>query len=85
LTILISIEVEALKAEVIEGNDQHVWLQQRLKEAEVDKQETLAAVATAERLLHIQKNSTRSEVFRLKGKFGHPTFEILFTKYKQMN
>lgn len=78
MTILVSIEVEALKAEVIEGNDQHVWLQQRLKEAEVDKQETLAAIVTAERLLHIQKNSTRSEVFRLKGKFGHPTFEMLF-------
>lgn len=61
-----NIEVEALKAEVIEGNGQHVWLQQRLKEAEVDKQETLAAIATTERLLHIQKNSTRSEVFRLK-------------------
>ena len=85
MTILISIEVEALKAEIVEGDDQHIWLQQCLEEAEVDKQETLAAIATAERLLHIQKNSTRPEVFRLKGKFGHPTFEILFTKYKQMN
>lgn len=63
----LSIEVEALKAELTEGNDQLKWLQERLEEIETQKQEAKNTIATAERILRMKQTSTRTEVFRLKG------------------
>ncbi|KAH6917443.1 Spc7 kinetochore protein-domain-containing protein [Coprinopsis sp. MPI-PUGE-AT-0042] len=61
-----NIEVEALKAEVQESRDQLVWLNGRLRETEQQKQEISASITKAERILQIQKSSTRTEVFHLK-------------------
>lgn len=62
-----SVEVEALHAEVAEGKSQLERLQEKLDEMESQNQETTAAITEAKRLVHIQKNSTTAEVFRLKG------------------
>ncbi|KAJ2928832.1 hypothetical protein H1R20_g8128, partial [Candolleomyces eurysporus] len=61
-----NIEVEALKAEVAESNDQLKWLEDRLQETDAQKREIQGSIAKAERILQIQKSSTRAEVFQLK-------------------
>ncbi|KAG6837858.1 hypothetical protein H0H93_013011 [Arthromyces matolae] len=61
-----NIEVEALRAEVAESKAKLLALQQRLKETDTEKQETRAAIDESQRVLHIQRNGTRAEVFRLK-------------------
>ncbi|KAJ7462823.1 Spc7 kinetochore protein-domain-containing protein [Mycena galericulata] len=61
-----NVEVEALQAEVAESNAQLQWLQERLEELELEKREARAAIADANRILHIQKNSTHAELSRLK-------------------
>ncbi|KIK70415.1 hypothetical protein GYMLUDRAFT_65648 [Collybiopsis luxurians FD-317 M1] len=60
-----NVEVESLKAEVKEANDQLHWLQDRLEGVSLQKQETAGAIAEATRLLHIQTHSTQAEVWRL--------------------
>lgn len=67
LIILPSIEVEALQAEVAEGQAQLLWLRERLEEVDDQKREASTAIADAQRILRIQKNSTRAEVFKLAG------------------
>ncbi|KAG6888765.1 hypothetical protein C0992_007556 [Termitomyces sp. T32_za158] len=61
-----NIEVEALQAEVAESKAKLLSLQERLKEINTEKQETRAVIDDAQRVLHLQKNGTRAEVFRLK-------------------
>ncbi|KAJ6574650.1 Spc7 kinetochore protein-domain-containing protein [Mycena capillaripes] len=61
-----NVEVEALQAEVAESNAQLQWLQERLEELELEKRQAKTAIADANRILHIQKNSTHAELFRLK-------------------
>jgi hypothetical protein len=65
---LISIEVEELRADVAEGKSKLLGLQEQLLEINTQMQEVVTAVADARRMLHIQKNGTRAEVFRLKGR-----------------
>ena len=65
---LFSIEIEALKAELSEGKDQLRWLQERADELDAQKCEAKNVTSIAEQILHRKKNSTRSEIFRLKGK-----------------
>lgn len=60
-----NIEVEALQAEVAEGQAQLLWLQERLEEVDAQKREASTAITDARRILHIQKNSTRTEVIKL--------------------
>ena len=62
-----SIEIEALQAEIAEGNSRLQRLQERDEDIEAQKKEASEAIANAQRLLHVQKSSTRAEVFRLKG------------------
>ena len=66
---LFSIEIEALKAELSEGKDQLRWLQDRAEELDAQKREAKNSIAIAEQILHRKKNSTRSEIFRLKGEY----------------
>lgn len=66
---LFSIEIEALKAELSEGKDQLRWLQERAEELDTQKREAKNSIAIAEQILHRKKNSTRSEIFRLKGEY----------------
>ncbi|KAG5651555.1 hypothetical protein H0H81_008233 [Sphagnurus paluster] len=61
-----NIEVEALQAEVAESKAKLLALQERLEETNSQKQEAKIAIADAQSVLHIQKNGTRAEVFRLK-------------------
>ncbi|KAJ6519385.1 Spc7 kinetochore protein-domain-containing protein [Mycena sanguinolenta] len=61
-----NVEVEALQAEVAESNAQLQWLQERLEELELEKRQARLAIADANRILHIQKNSTHAELSRLK-------------------
>lgn len=67
-----SIEIEALKAELAEGTEQVRWLKERSDEIEFQKREASNTITTAERVLRMKQTSTRSEVFRLKGKAAHP-------------
>ena len=69
LTYFFSIEIEALKAELSEGKDQLRWLQERAEELDGQKREAKNSIAIAEQILHRKKNSTRSEIFRLKGEY----------------
>ena len=64
---LFSIEVEELRDDVLEEKSKLESTQERLREINAQKQETKAAIANAQRIRHIQKSSTRAEVFRLKG------------------
>ncbi|KAF7978879.1 hypothetical protein HWV62_44371 [Athelia sp. TMB] len=59
-------QLEAFEADVVEGNAKLERLKEKLSELDAEKQETLVAIDRAERLVHIQKNSTNAEVFRLK-------------------
>ncbi|KAJ7923050.1 Spc7 kinetochore protein-domain-containing protein [Mycena leptocephala] len=61
-----NVEVEALQAEVAESNAQLQWLQERLEELELEKRQARTAITDANRILHIQKNSTHAELSRLK-------------------
>ncbi|PFH50764.1 hypothetical protein AMATHDRAFT_3619 [Amanita thiersii Skay4041] len=61
-----NIEVEALQAEVNEGNSRLQWLQDKLEESEVQKREAVTVISEAEKVLQMQKNSTSVEVFKLK-------------------
>ncbi|EEB89645.1 hypothetical protein MPER_12236 [Moniliophthora perniciosa FA553] len=61
-----SVEVDSLKNELKEGNDQLKWLEERLEELESQKREATSAIADADRFLQIQKNSTHAEVLRLR-------------------
>ncbi|KAJ3796448.1 Spc7 kinetochore protein-domain-containing protein [Lentinula aff. detonsa] len=61
-----NVEVESLRAEVKEANDQLRWLEERLENVALQKQEATSAINDANRLLHIQTNSTRVEVTRLR-------------------
>lgn len=61
-----NIEVDALKAEVSEGNDQLKWLGERLEEIELQRRQANAAISEANRILHMQTHSTETEVFRLR-------------------
>jgi len=72
-----SLEVEALRSEVTERNSQLQWLQERLEEIESQKRESAVAIAAANRLVDIQKNSTSAEVFRLKGKLRFMSSNII--------
>jgi kinetochore protein Spc7/SPC105 len=66
---LFSIEIEAFKAELSEGKDQLRWLQERAEELDAQKREAKNSIAFAEQILHRKKNSTRSEIFMLKGEY----------------
>jgi kinetochore protein Spc7/SPC105 len=62
---LTSIEVEALRAEVAEGQAQLLFMEEKLEELDAQKGEASAAIADAQRIMHIQKNSTQAEVYKL--------------------
>jgi hypothetical protein len=75
LKLINSLEVEALRSDVSERRSQLEWLRERLEEIDVQKKEAMVAIVNAKRTIHIQKNSTRAEVFNLRGKFS-PTRRV---------
>ncbi|KAF7784689.1 hypothetical protein Agabi119p4_854 [Agaricus bisporus var. burnettii] len=60
-------EVEALRAELSEQTEQLNYLRGRLQEIAISKQEEANAYAKAQHFLEMKENSTRTEVFRLRG------------------
>ncbi|OSD05882.1 hypothetical protein PYCCODRAFT_1052347 [Trametes coccinea BRFM310] len=61
-----STEIEAFRADVSEAKAKLERLDEKLAEIEAQKQEATTAIAQAKHVIHIQKESTSSEVFRLK-------------------
>jgi hypothetical protein len=59
--------VEALRAELSDGEAQLKWLQEKLEDLDLQKREAMAAIDEASRIMDIEKNSTTAEIFRLKG------------------
>jgi kinetochore protein Spc7/SPC105 len=59
--------VEALRAELSEQSEQFNYLRGRLQEIAISKQEEASAYAKAQHFLEMKENSTRTEVFRLRG------------------
>ncbi|EMD41576.1 hypothetical protein CERSUDRAFT_110126 [Gelatoporia subvermispora B] len=59
-------ELDVFQADIAENNAKLQRLEEKSSEIESQKQEAVVAIAQAERTIHIQKESTSSEVFRLK-------------------
>ncbi|THH27079.1 hypothetical protein EUX98_g7108 [Antrodiella citrinella] len=59
-------ELESYRADVSEAKAKLTRLEEKLTEIDSQKQEATAAISQAERVIHIQKESTSAEVFRLK-------------------
>ena len=62
-----SSELEVFRTDVSEGRAKLDRLNEKLAEIESQKQEATTAIARAQYNVHIQKESTTSAVFRLKG------------------
>ncbi|KAI0666330.1 Spc7 kinetochore protein-domain-containing protein [Trametes maxima] len=61
-----STEIEALRADVSEAKAKLERLNEKLAEVEAQKEEASSAISKAKHVIHIQKESTSAEVFRLK-------------------
>lgn len=59
--------LEVYRGDVAEGNAKLERLSEKLAELEAQKQESIQAIQNADRKIRLYKNSTRVEVFRLKG------------------
>lgn len=64
-----SAELDAFHADVQEAKVKLDRLQEKFGEVESQRKEVTTVVEDAERRIHMQKNSTRAEIFQLKGKF----------------
>ncbi|THG98453.1 hypothetical protein EW026_g3733 [Hermanssonia centrifuga] len=60
-------EIQASQANVSEAKAKLERLEEKLVEIETQKQENSSAIEEAQRIVHIQTESTSSEIFRLKG------------------
>lgn len=65
-----SAELDTFHADVEEAKAKLDRFQEKLSEIESQKKEVTTVVEDAERRIHMQKNSTRAEIFQLKGKFS---------------
>lgn len=72
-------EIQAFRANLSEAEAKLQRLQEKHIEIDDQKQEITAAIVQAERVLHIQTESTSSEVFRLKG-----VFPLILSSLKSM-
>ncbi|KAI0374510.1 hypothetical protein BV20DRAFT_1033319 [Pilatotrama ljubarskyi] len=61
-----STEIEAFRADVSEAKAKLERLEEKLEEVEAQKEEATTAISKAKHIIHIQKESTSAEVFRLK-------------------
>ena len=60
-------ELQAFKSSVTEAEAKLKRLDEKLADIEAQKQENTTAITRAEQIIHIQTESTSSEVFRLRG------------------
>ncbi len=63
--------LDGYHADIAEGNAKIERLQDKLQELESQKVENEQVISEADRKITLHKNSTRAEVFRLKGKPFH--------------
>ena len=70
-------ELQAFKSSVTEAEAKLKRLDEKLADIEAQKQENTAAIARAEQIIHIQTESTSSEVFRLRGSYVAAIFAFL--------
>ncbi|KAI0639064.1 Spc7 kinetochore protein-domain-containing protein [Trametes polyzona] len=61
-----STEIEAFRADVSEAKAKLERLDEKLAEINAQKEEATAAISEAKHVIHIQKESTSAEIFRLK-------------------
>ncbi|EGO18924.1 hypothetical protein SERLADRAFT_479987 [Serpula lacrymans var. lacrymans S7.9] len=61
-----SAELEAFRVDVDESNAKLQRLREKSDEINSQKQETTSEIASLQRFIHVQKSSTRFEVYRLK-------------------
>ncbi|KAH7915151.1 Spc7 kinetochore protein-domain-containing protein [Hygrophoropsis aurantiaca] len=59
-------ELDGFRGDLNEGKAKLEKLQEKLDETESQKKDVTIAIHAIERLIHVQKNSTRAEVFRLQ-------------------
>ncbi|KAI0004111.1 Spc7 kinetochore protein-domain-containing protein [Russula compacta] len=57
--------LDEFRAEVAEANAKLERLEEKLRDLETEKAETIASIEASQRTLHIQENSTQAEAFRL--------------------
>lgn len=74
--------MEAFRADVAEGNAKLDRLKDKLQELALQKQEANGAIEEAQRAIHVQKNSTRAEVFRLKGDIRFVSVEQIAAQFR---
>jgi uncharacterized protein YfcZ (UPF0381/DUF406 family) len=67
LTQANSAALDEFCAEVAEASAKLERLEEKLRDIETENAETMASIEVSQRTLHIQKNSTQAEAFRLKG------------------
>jgi septal ring factor EnvC (AmiA/AmiB activator) len=88
LTQASSTALDEFRAEVAEANAKLERLEEKLQDLETEKSEVASSIEASQRTLHIQKNSTQAEAFRLKGTHA-PSAEvsraIFLTLHVQMN
>lgn len=63
-----SAELETYRRDVEEAKGKLERLQEKLEEVQIQRADVSSAIEGTERHIHVQKNSTGAEVFRLKGK-----------------
>jgi hypothetical protein len=84
LTIHLSSELDVFRTEVAETTAKLERLKERSAEIEAEQKEARDAISDCERIIQIQKNSTKEEVFQLKGRQYIPLF-ILYLTNPQRN
>ena len=65
--MMTSTEIEAFRADVSEAKAKLERFDEKLADIEAQKAELTAAITQSKHVIHIQKESTSAEVFRLKG------------------
>lgn len=70
-----SVLLESYHAELSEGNAKLERLEEKLAELDTQRIENVQAIEKAVRKITLHKNSTRTEVFRLKGMHLNIVFE----------
>ena len=62
--------IESYSTDLSESKAKLERLEEKWAEIESQKREALDAISQAQQMVHIQKESTSAEVFRLKGNFS---------------
>ena len=81
LTRAISAALNEFRAEVSEANAKLERLEEKLRDLEIEKAETMASIEASQQKLHILENSTQTEALRLKGMSFGKVFRAIFSPF----